>query len=109
MVCSDLGQPGTELGTPQEVRRFPSWSNSITAGGAKQHSPAGGLTVAAFSRSSKSRGRFSTQMWSSLSTNIPVMPSMVQLLGSCLGQVGSYLQVGGLSDAGAPTASPMIP
>src|SRR5665213_3470395 len=32
IVCSDFGQPGTEFGTPQAFRRFPSTSNSITAG-----------------------------------------------------------------------------
>src|SRR3978361_46296 len=95
MVCSDFGQPGTEFGTPQACSRSPAALNAITAGGATQHSPARGLTAAAFSLSSKSRGRLSTQITSFLSTNMPVMPSNVHLLGNSLGQLGSYLYLGG--------------
>src|SRR6202045_2040341 len=107
IVCSDFGQPGTEFGTPQACSRLPAGSNAITAGGGTQHSPAGGLTAAAFSLSSKSRGRLSTQMTSFLSTYIPVMPSKVHLFGNFLGQVGSYLYFGGPPDvvgAGWPVA-----
>src|SRR5258708_8353059 len=104
IVCSDFGQPGTEFGTPQACSRLPAGSNAITAGGGTQHSPAGGLTAAAFSFSSKSRGRLSTQITSLLSTYIPVMPSKVHLFGNSLGQVGSYLYFGGPLDAGCPVA-----
>src|ERR1700736_3247864 len=101
IVCSDFGQPGTESGTPQACSRSPAGLNAITAGGGTQHSPAGGTTAAAFSFSSKSRGRLSTQITSYLSTYIPVMPSKVHLFGNSLGQVGSYLYLGGPPGAGA--------
>jgi hypothetical protein len=104
IVCSDFGQPGTEFGTPQACSRSPAGLNAITAGGGMQHSPAGGLTAAAFSLSSKSRGRLSTQITSCWSTNIPVMPSKVHLFGNSLGQVGSYLYLGGAPGAAPPVA-----
>src|SRR6267154_2361195 len=108
IVCSDFGQPGTEFGTPQAWSRSPAGLNAITAGGGTQHSPAGGMTAAAFSLSSKSRGRLSTQITSYLSTYIPVMPSKVHLFGNSLGQVGSYLYLGGPPGVGAGSPDAII-
>src|SRR5207302_6777748 len=72
-------------------------SNSSTAGAAEQHSAVPFATAS----SSRSRGRLSTQIWSSLSTNSPVMPPSVQWFGSGFGQSGLYLYFGGPSAAGA--------
>src|SRR5438105_14967460 len=84
-------------GLPQALSRLPAVSNSSTAGAAEQHSAVPFATAS----SSRSRGRLSTQMWSSLSTNSPVMPPRVQWFGSGFGQSESYLYFGGPSAAGA--------
>src|SRR6266852_6724380 len=94
MVCSEPGQPGTDPGTPQDLSRLPSMSNSSTAGGGTQHSAVGGVSIAKFSVLSRSRGRFNTQMWSFLSAKIPVTACMVQLMGNILGQPPSSLYRG---------------
>src|SRR5205085_8142144 len=92
---------GTMSGLPHALSRLPAVSNSSTAGAAEQHSAVPFATAS----SSRSRGRFRIQMWSSLSTNIPVIPPSAQWLGSGFGHSASYLYFGGPSAAGAAPAT----
>src|SRR5262249_19809450 len=74
---------------------LPAVSNSSTAGAAEQHSASPFATASSL----RSRGRLSTQIWSSLSTNRPVMPPSAQWFGNGLGHSESYLYFGGRSAA----------
>src|SRR5215831_3868085 len=85
-------------GLPQDLSRLPAVSNSRTAGAGEQHSASPFATASSL----RSRGRLSTQTWSSLSTNRPVMPPSIQWFGNGLGHSGSYLYFGGRSAAASP-------
>src|SRR5215471_13612605 len=95
MVCSDCGHPGTISGLPQALSRLPAVSNSKMAGAGLQHSASPLATLSSL----RSRGRLSTQIWSFLSTNRPVMPPRIQWFGRGLGHSESYLYFGGPSAA----------
>src|SRR5690349_24403231 len=70
-----------------------------------QQSVRGGVVAAPVSSGLASRGRLTTQMWSSLSVTMTGIPWRIHLCGNGLGQKGSTLYIGtGTSSAGCVCA-----
>src|SRR6476660_5703188 len=83
--------------------KLPAASNSITGGAGTQHWETGGFCAAPASSLVSERGRCKTQIWSCASTVMPPIWPMIQLLGSCLGQLGSTLKCGPSASAAYAT------